>query len=161
MIVNYSGVISDGYMKSIRVFDINGSIYYLQGVFIWGSCLEGEDSVREFDKIFVQNKADAFLKMKGAFSCIIAHADGTLYGFTDNSHMHCLYLSKREIATGFLEIIKYRRTQSEELSINYDGVCQLLTLGRILFWEGMRMLYYTEWRCECTIEGCAGNRCAI
>lgn len=135
MIVNCSEVIPDSYMKSIRVFDINGSIYYLQGVFIWGSCLEGEESVREFDKMFAQNTAEAFLKMKGAFSCIIVHADGALYGFTDNSHMHCLYLSKHEIATGFLEIIKYRKTQSEKLSINYDCVCQLLTLGRILFWD--------------------------
>lgn len=135
MIVDNNSIFKNN-LVNIRQFTINENVqYFIHGMFIYEKYSEGITSVEAFHRYYSYNKKFDFDSLRGAFSCIIRFPDGAIVAFTDNSNLHCLYISEKEISTGFLELLRYRKNLGEKLTFDQKSICQLLTLNRILFWD--------------------------
>jgi len=94
----------------------------------------GEDSIRYIAEEYEKTGIIPFNKLHGAFSMLIKNPDGSSCVFTDNSHMHVLYIHNDAISDKFLNLIDYLLSSDDcKLSLDPEAIAQQYSVGRTFF----------------------------
>lgn len=132
MIINKNSEITD--IKNIFDMEINGYKYYCNGlIYIYGK-RAGEESIRCLAAEYEKMGEIPFEKLHGAFSILIKNPDESAIAFTDNSHMHVLYIHDYSISDSFLNLIDYvLQSEDYKFSLNIEAMAEQYCIGRIFF----------------------------
>lgn len=130
MIINKNSEITD--IDSYIILYLNGYVYYCNGLFFMYGRRAGEESIRCFAEEYEKNNTIPFNSLHGAFSMFIKNPDGSTIAFTDNSHMHVLYIQDYAISDSFLKLIDYI-SKDYKLTLNVEAIAQQYCLGRTFF----------------------------
>lgn len=129
MIINKNGDIS-GNTKEFQKIEINGTMYYLNGLFYFDGNHIGEESVRAFDEAALNDESGCIERMRGSFSLIIKKADRVTV-YSDNSNMHCFYYSEDCISNSCIELTRFMKKSGKKISLNDEAIYQQYAFGKV------------------------------
>lgn len=132
MIINKNSEVTD--IENKIILESNGYTYYCNGlIYIYGM-RAGEESIRYLAEEYEKTGIIPFRKLHGAFSMIIKNPDGSASVFTDNSHMHALYIHENAVSDSFLKLIDYILLSEDcKLSLDIEAIAQQYCIGRTFF----------------------------
>jgi hypothetical protein len=116
-------------LDSFKSFSYKNYTYYYSGI-IWAfDKKEGEETIHYLAQSYAINNCIPFDKLFGSFHCVIIKPNGEIIFFTDNSNMHCFFISNTTIGTNFLEVIK----ESDIKDLDLESISEFLALGNVYF----------------------------
>lgn len=117
------------HMSKFETFNYKECIYYYSGVIWTYGKKSGKETIEYLSNFYDKNGKIPFNYLFGAFHLIIKKSSGEVIMFTDNSNMHCFYISEDAIGTNFLEVIRV----TKKVEMDSDALVEFLSLGNIYF----------------------------
>lgn len=117
-----------------RVERKSGYTYYLSGLLFMIGKKAGNESLFTLADEYENTDMIPFSKLYGAFSCIIVKPNGDIIMFSDNSNMHCFFISETAVSSSFLSLVRYLAKETpNKLTFDEEAISEFYTLGNIYF----------------------------
>jgi len=114
------------YKNKERFIKITHEGYYYNGVIFMRGKRAGRETIEALIQEIETTGSIPYLKLYGAFSCVVQYPNDRIVAFTDNSNMHCFYWNQTEIGSDFLDMIYGRG-----FSLDAEAICEQIVLGSI------------------------------
>lgn len=108
--------------------------YYLNGFLFVSGRPAGRESLEYLAREYEESGQIPFSELHGAFSVFIKKPEGQIIAFTDNSHMHAIFISDNAISDSFISLVQYLHNNAHaKLHFLPEAIAQNYSVGRIFF----------------------------